>query len=69
MAEDDWRVGSICVFGSEMLGVQDAFRVAFALRGASRTAFLPLSACRALAASAIFRMSWPDARERASRMA
>jgi hypothetical protein len=44
MAEDVWRVGSICLFGSEMIGVQDAFRATFAWRGGSRTVFLPLSA-------------------------
>jgi hypothetical protein len=49
--------------------LQDAFRAAFTLRGGTRTVFLPLAACRAFAASAILRMSWPDALERASRAA
>lgn len=51
------RVGSICVFGRELLAIQEACRTAFASRGGNRTVFLPLSVCRALAASAILRMS------------
>jgi hypothetical protein len=45
MSRAPWRrVGSICMFGSAMLGVQDAWRTAFALRRGSRTAFLPFFA-------------------------
>src|SRR5262249_16903533 len=53
----------------DRISAQDALGRGRALRGGRCSAFFPLWACRALAASAIFLMSSPDALEMASRMA